>query len=108
VDRASLEQVKRNLEIISGTHDEPNWLPMGFARRDDLDQKPAPGAAPQLAEPFQPGPDLQHSLRDYIGGRMADGDAPGDIVADIQSQGFFEKAGDSDAYRAALDAVALE
>ena len=106
VDRASLEQVKRNLEIISGTHDEPNWLPLGFARRDDLDNPPAPGAAPQLAEPFKPGPDLQQSLRDYIGGRMADGDAPGDIVADIQSQAFFEQAGDSDAYRAALDAVA--
>ena len=104
--QASLEQVQRNLAIISGTYDEPNWLPMGFARRDDLDQKPAPGVATELAEPFQPGPDLQQSLRDYIGGRMADGDAPGDIVADIQSQAFFEKAGDADAYRAALDEVA--
>ena len=106
VDWASLEQVQRNLAIISGTYDEPDWLPNGFARRDDLDQKPAPGVAPQLAEPFRPSDDLQQSLKDYIGGRTADGDTPADIVADIQSAEFFDKAGDSTAYRAALDAVA--
>lgn len=33
-----------------------------------------PGVAEQLSEPFNPGDDLEQSLRDYIGGRTADGD----------------------------------
>lgn len=108
IQRADLEQVRRNLSIIQGDQDEDGWLPLGVANRPDLVMDVKPGVAPRLAEPFQPGADLEQSLRDYIGGRTADGDAPGDIVADIQSADFFVKAGRdrSDAYRAALDAVA--
>lgn len=108
IDRADIAQVQRNLAIIRGDHDEDGWLPGGVARRPDLGLDAKPGVAPRLAEPFQPGGDLEQSLRDYIGGRAADGDAPGDIVADIQSAAFFGKVGPerADAYRAALDAVA--
>lgn len=106
VNRADIQQVRRNLEIIRGDHDENGWLPLGVANRADLVMDVKPGVAEQLAKPFQPGADLQQSLRDYIGGRTADGDAPADILADIQSADFFQKAGDTEAYRAALDAVA--
>jgi hypothetical protein len=108
IERADLEQVKRNLDIINGGQDEENWLPLGVANRPDLAMDVKPGVAPRIAEPFAPGEDLEQSLRDYIGGRAADGDAPGDIVADIQSGDFFQKAGADRAeqYRAALDAVA--
>jgi superfamily II DNA or RNA helicase len=108
VSRDDVQQVQRNLAIIRGDHDEDGWLPAGVANRPDLAMDVKPGAAPQLAEPFQPGEDLEQSLRDYIGGRAADGDTPGDIVADIQSAEFFQKAGPGRAeeYRAALDAVA--
>lgn len=108
VNREDVEQVKRNLEIIRGDHDEDGWLPLGVANRPDLVMDVKPGVAPRLAEPFQPGEDLEQSLMDYIGGRTADGDAPADIVADIQSADFFQKVGSdrSEAYRAALDAVA--
>lgn len=108
VNREDVEQVKRNLSIIRGDQDQDGWLPLGVANRPDLAMDVKAGAAPSLAEPFAAGADLEQSLRDYIGGRAADGDTPGDIVADIQSAEFFQKAGAgrAEAYRAALDAVA--
>lgn len=108
IQRADIEQVKRNLSIINGQQDEDGWLPLGVANRPDLVMDVKPGVAQQLAQPFAPGADLEQSLRDYIGGRAADGDAPGDIVADVQSADFFQRVGfdRSEQYRAALDAVA--
>jgi superfamily II DNA or RNA helicase len=108
VNRDDVEQVRRNLAIIRGDHDEDGWLPLGVANRPDLAMDVKPGAAPSLAIPFESGEDLEQSLKDYIGGRAADGDTPGDIVADIQSAEFFKKAGPGRAeeYRAALEAVA--
>lgn len=108
IQREDIEQIQRNLSIINGDYDEDDWLPLGVANRPDLVMEVKPGVAPRLAEPFEPGEDLEQSLRDYIGGRTADGDTPADIVADIQSAEFFQKVGAdrSEAYRAALDAVA--
>ena len=106
VDRADMERTKNTLSILNGEQDEDNWLPLGFANRPDLCMNLKPGVAATLAQPFKPGGDLHQSLKDYIGGRTADGDSPADIMADIQSSDFFDKAGDSDGYREALDTVA--
>lgn len=110
VSRDDVQQVRRNLSIIRGDQDEDGWLPLGVANRPDLakDADVKPGVAPQIAKPFAPGADLAEDLRDYIGGRTADGHLPADIVADIQSAEFFNKVGPERAeeYRAALDAVA--
>lgn len=106
IDREGLAIVKRNLDIAAGRHDEDPWLPGGFARRPDLAMTAPPGVAPRLAQPFSPGQDLSQSLRDYIGGRVADGDALADILADVQSADFYRKAGNNEAYRAALDDAA--
>jgi len=108
VDREALQQVRRNLDIIEGRQDEENWLPLGVANRPDLAMDVKDGVAPRLAKPFDPGADLEQSLRDYIGGRAADGDTPADIVADIQSADFFNKVGGdrTNEYYAALNAVA--
>jgi hypothetical protein len=108
IAREDVAQIQRNLSIIRGDQDEDGWLPMGVANRPDLAMDVKPGVALRLAEAFAPGDDLQQSLRDYIGGRAADGDTPGDIVADIQSAAFFEKVGfdKAEAYREALDKVA--
>jgi superfamily II DNA or RNA helicase len=108
IQRADIEQVKRNLSIINGQQDEDGWLPLGIANRPDLVMDVKPGVAQRLAQPFAPGDDLEQSLRDYIGGRAADGDAPGDIVADIQSADFFQQVGwdRSEQYRQALNAIA--
>lgn len=107
VSREDLEQVRRNSDIIRGKYDEEDWLPEGIVDRTDLDSNPKPGAAPTLAEPFEPGDDLEASIHDYIGGRAADGDSPADIVADLQSLPFIQKAGDrAEAYRAIIDQVA--
>ncbi|BBL75422.1 DEAD/DEAH box helicase [Methylomagnum ishizawai] len=103
--RDELTRVRRNLDIIEGKHDEDDWLPMGVANRPDLGMPDLkPGIAPTLAEPFRPGPDLARSMRDYIGGRIADGDSPADILADLQSQPMIDKAG-ADRYREYLDAL---
>lgn len=106
VDKADLHQVRDNMAIMRGEADEDGWLPQGVANRPDLVMDVKPGVAERLAQPFQPGPDLQASLRTYIGARAADGDAPADILSDIQSADFFTKAGNAEAYRQALDAVA--
>lgn len=104
IDRATLQQSRRNLAIMTGQEDEDGWLPHGVARRPDLGLVASPGVVPRLAKPFSPGANLQQSLKDYIGGRAADGDTPADIIADIQSADFFQKAGDG--YAEALAAVA--
>lgn len=103
-----LQQVRRNLEIIRGEHDEDGWMPQGVANRPDMLVHAKPGTAERMAKPFTAGPDLKASLRDYIGARAADGDSPVDILADIQSADFFQKvgAGRTDEYRLALDEVA--
>lgn len=108
VDHDTLERVAHNVALARGEQDEDGWLPQGFASRPDLALKLQPGAAPSLAVEFEPGEDLAASLRRYIGARAADGHAPGDIVADVQSAAFYAKAGASRSkeYRAALDAVA--
>ncbi len=106
INRADIEQVHRNLGIIAGDQDEDNWLPEGFANRPDLVMNVKPGVADRLAEPFTPGEDLEKSVRDYIGGRAADGDNPADIMGDLQSEDFVKKAGDPAAYEKALVAVA--
>lgn len=119
VSRDDVVQVQRNLSIIRGDQDEDGWLPKGVANRPDLAMDLKPGVAQRLAEPFTipamwaknrtvQAEQLAGCLRDYIGGRAADGDAPGDIVADIQSAAFFEKVGfdRADSYRQALDEVA--
>ena len=103
-----LKAVRRNLSIIRGDKDEDGWLPEGVADRPDLGMDVPAGVADRMAIPWKPGPDLADSLRDYIGARAADGDAPQDIVADVQSADFYQKvgAGRADEYRKALDAVA--
>lgn len=108
VDRDSLQQVRRNISIIQGDQDQDGWLPMGVANRPDIAMDVPPGVAPQLAQAFAPGADLEQSLRDYIGGRAADGDHAADIIADVQSADFFSKVGAdrTEEYRAALDKVA--
>lgn len=108
VNRADLEQVKRNMDIVSGRFDEDNWLPNGISDRPDLDLKPQPGVAPSFAVPFKMGDDMDADLREYIGSRAADGDAAADIVSDLQSAEFIEKVGwgRAEAYRDALNRVA--
>lgn len=108
VARDDIQQVRRNLSIIQGDQDEDGWLPLGVANRPDLVMDVKPGVAAQLAKPFAPGADLEQSLRDYIGGRAADGDLAADILTDVQSADFFQKVGAdrSEEYRDALDKVA--
>lgn len=108
VNRADVQQVKRNLAIARGDHDEDGWLPLGVANRRDLAMDVKPGVAERFAMPWQPGENLVGDLKSYIGARAADGDAPADILADIQSAEFFNRVGTDRAgeYRAALDAVA--
>lgn len=108
VNREDLAQVSRNLSIVRGEQDEDNWLPMGVANRADMVMDCPAGVAERLAQPFQPGDDLQAALRTYIGARAADGDAPADILSDIQSADFYQKVGATrtEAYRDALDSVA--
>lgn len=112
INRADMQQIRRNLDIIEGKFDEDDWLPLGLARRPDLDMPVPAGVAPTLAEPFapptEPGAEaMGNSIKDYIGGRMADGDTPADIYADLLSLDMMQKVGDRrDEYIGALDVIA--
>lgn len=83
IDREKLTRQRAALAIISGQRDEEHWLPNGIAQRPDLAVQTPPGVAPSLAEPYDARKDPEQALRDYIGGRTADGDAPADIMADL-------------------------
>jgi hypothetical protein len=108
IDKEDVERIRRNLAIMNGADDEDGWMPKGFANRADLALKLQPGVADAMAIPFEPGADLNASLKDYIGSRAADGDMPVDIMVDLQSADFFQKVGAARTteYRAALDVVA--
>lgn len=112
VNRTDIAQVQRNLAIIRGDHDEDGWLPRGVANRPDLAMDVKPGVAPRLAEPFQAptaagSEAMAQSIKDYIGGRTADGDTPADIYADLLSLDMMQKVGDRrDEYLQALEHIA--
>ena len=106
VDKADLEKLRGSLDIINGGQDEDNWLPEGVANRPDLAMTVAPGVAPRLAKPFSAGPDIGQSIRDFIGGRAADGDSASDIMADLLSEDTLQKSGDRTAFMAALNDIA--
>ncbi|HET8550869.1 MAG TPA: helicase-related protein [Gammaproteobacteria bacterium] len=107
VNRADLEQVRGALDIIEGRADEDDWLPGGIANRPDLAMDTPAGSVPRMAEPFETGADLAQSIKDYIGGRTADGDPPAAILADLLSQDIVSQVGDQrDAYFDALDRIA--
>lgn len=112
INRDDIEQVRRNLAIIRGDQDEDGWLPKGVANRPDLAMDVKPGVAPRLAEPFTAptaaGPEaMAQSIKDYIGGRTADGDTPADIYADLLSMDMMQKVGDRrDEYLKAMDYIA--
>ncbi len=107
VNRDDMLRVKGALDIIEGRQDEDDWLPGGIARRPDLAMSTPPGAAPSLAERFNAGGDIEQSLKDYIGGRTADGDTPADIIADLLASDQVAQVGERrDSYFDALNKLA--
>jgi len=94
VSRDDIEHVRTAMDIMEGRHDEEQWLPLGVANRPDLSAHVQPGVAPRLAEPFRAGDDIAQSIKDYIGGRTADGDTPADILADLLSLDILDKVDD--------------
>lgn len=112
INRDDVKQIQRNLAIMRGDEDEDDWLPLGVARRPDLDMNVPAGVAQRMAEPFQAptaagSEAMAQSIKDYIGGRTADGDPPAAIYEDLLSQGMMEKVGDRrDEYMKALEHLA--
>lgn len=86
VDRDHLVSLREADAITRGDRDEDGWLPAGVANRPDLAMDISPGVAPRLAEPFDPSGDISQAVKNYIGGRTADGDLPADIMADLMTQ----------------------
>ena len=106
IDKENMQHVERNVSIMRGEEDEDDWLPQGFSKRPDLGLNLKAGVAPQLSQPFDAkGANLADSVRDYIGGRMADGDRPADILSDLNSLPFMLSVGADRAneYRKALN-----
>lgn len=107
VSREDASRVQTALGIMRGDRDEEGWLPEGVARRPDLSLPVEPGVAPRLAKPFPHGPaDVRQAMEDYIGGRAADGDTAAEIVRDLLTEDLASRAGNREAYTAALNALA--
>lgn len=102
LDREAMTRARRAQAIIDGQEDEPDWLPDGFARREDLGGTARPGIVERMAEPFDPRGGLRQGLQDYFGGRVADGDNPRDIYADVLEDSFLAASGDREGLIAAL------
>jgi superfamily II DNA or RNA helicase len=102
-----IQRVNTALSIMRGDQDEDDWLPAGVANRPDFGTDAPLGVAPRLAESFPANPaDPAQAVRDYIGGRMADGDAPADILAGLLSEDVMQRAGDRAAFLEAVEEVA--
>lgn len=107
IAKADLERTRTALSIINGLQDEDDWLPQGVARRPELAMNVQPGSAPRLAKPFPKAPgDMHQAVSDYIGGRMADGDAPAEIMEGLLSEDTMQQAGDRAGFMAAVDQLA--
>ncbi len=107
VARVDMLHTRQALDIMEGRADEEDWLPEGVARRPEMAMNAQPGVAPRLAKPFSVGSGgVERAIKDYIGGRTADGDAPADVMAGLLSEDTLRKAGDRDAFMAVLDRVA--
>ena len=106
IDREALQRQRTALDIIEGRQDERGWLPEGFASRKDLNGIASPGQAPKLAEPFDSGKGLEQGIKDYFGGRIADGDNPSDILADATDAQWMETHVPADGREAYLSALA--
>lgn len=104
IAKEDLERVRGALDIIEGRQDEDDWLPKGVAHRPEMAMDAKPGAAPRIAKPFPMSPgDVDRAVQDYIGGRAADGDSPAQIVRDLLSEDVIQRAGDRDAFMAAVN-----
>lgn len=107
VAKADLERTRGALDIINGHQDEDGWLPIGVTRRAEAAMNAVPGVAPRLAKPFKVGADgVDGAVADYIGARAADGDAPADIMEGLLSEDTMLRAGNRDAFMAAVNKVA--
>lgn len=104
---ADIDRVNDSLAIMQGHEDEDGWLPKGVAVRPAFGRDVPVGSAPRLAKAFPTAPaDVGQAVRDYIGGRAADGDAPADIMAGLLSEDVIQRGGDRAAFMAAVDQVA--
>jgi hypothetical protein len=107
VNKADMELVRESLAIINGERDEDNWLPQGVSDRPDLGMNRKPGVAPRLAKPIDfHAPDIGQAVRDYIGGRTADGDSPVDIINALQAEDVIQNAPDREAFIGAINEIA--
>lgn len=102
--REHVQAVKR------GDHDEEGWLPPGIVRREaSTFTAPVPEAArdmvpldlasvPMDAEGKASVPELRAAIERHAGSRLADGEHPADIVADLLSAERVKAAPDQDTY----------
>lgn len=101
LNRLPREDVERRQlanEIKAGKRDETGWLPPGIARREaSTFTFPVPGR-PRYFEPLDWSRPVEESLRDHIGSRLADGEHPRDVYADLTSPVVTGSAPDRQAY----------
>jgi hypothetical protein len=90
VDQGLASERELALALKRGQLDQEGWLPEGFARRSetrfDNPLMEPPVFRRMLVVPQEASPeDLREAVEDHVGERIADGERPGDILADLLS-----------------------
>lgn len=99
-DPPELAKIKQTVsDIKAGHHDEEGWLPAGIVSRAASTWRAPVPEAPRYYAPLDMGAgDLAGAVREHVGRRLADGEAPEDILHDLTSADTVRTASDATAY----------
>lgn len=87
IDPEEVQHLQTVDAILDGEHDEPGWVPHGFAHRPTSSYTDPEEQASTYAQPYQYSPQGAHDedLKRYIGRRMADGHPIHEIYKDLSA-----------------------
>mgnify|MGYP001559157058 FL=1 len=92
-DKAHAELTDKAMAIKRGDQDEVGWLPRGFAVRPTTSFEDPAQRSLAITEPLTIGEstvDINATVEDYIGARLADGQDPASLRADMMNADFVE------------------
>lgn len=101
VDRLPQDELDRRQDVAdikSGKQDEKGWLPAGIKSRSATTFNRQVPDAPRHFRQIDLSGGLESGLRSHVGSRIADGEAPHEILTDLLSPGVLGKSEDESAF----------
>jgi hypothetical protein len=112
LDAARKDQATHMRDVKAGQHDEEGWIPTGFAQRPAATFEKHGEHLPDLRRDFKLTDDVEGSVREYAGSRIAHGEPVWEVYQDLRSNEpgmpmrAARDAGKGDAFAAAMDELA--